>query len=344
MLNLPTFENQGGGGVERLLSGTQAIIPDYSFECYGNVTQWGAFVEGHGGDITYNLDFQVWRRRGGGQGTTGEYDFVGSNSFPSIDPPGGGEILIEVVAVEHQIKVHPGDVIGLYFTTSDGNGVELKQQDNGNGDALVIWFATSLPAALSTRTGVGSTSSYELTSTTAALPVITAVVVPSTPSPSPTPFSSSFGLPTKSVLATTSTVQPPPLMITQTGTSQIIQALQTQAPVQFSAASTPQTSSFLPSPVTTMPPVDSELPVGVIAAIVIVVPIVIVLGILILVFILALALRRSKKQVLMVNSFNNPEYSGKFEIMHWNKNLLSNKFVVFFHCMASRWLMHKSSI
>ena len=49
---------------------------------------------------------------------------------------------------------------------------------------------------------------------------------------------------------------------------------------------------------------------GAIAAIVIVVLIVVMLGV--LVFVLALALRRrSKKQVLMVNSSNNPEYSGK---------------------------------
>ena len=56
----------------------------------------------------------------------------------------------------------------------------------------------------------------------------------------------------------------------------------------------------------------SGLPVGAIVAIVIVVLIVVVLGVLILVSILALALRRrSKKQVLMVNSLDNPEYSGK---------------------------------
>ena len=49
---------------------------------------------------------------------------------------------------------------------------------------------------------------------------------------------------------------------------------------------------------------------GAIAAIVIVVLIVVMLGV--LVFVLALALRRrSKKQVLMVNSLDNPEYSGK---------------------------------
>ena len=276
--NLPIFEDQGGRNVERLQSGTQAIIPDYSFDCYGNVTQWGAFVQQAQNNVRYTLDFQVWRRRGGGQGTTGEYDFVGSNSFPSISAPPGGEIM-ETVSMEDQIKVRPGDVIGLYFTTSDANGVELKQQDNSNGDAPVVWFATSLRAALSTRTGVGSTSGYELTSTTTAAPVITAMVIPST----------------------SQTVQPPPLMITQTGTSQ---TTQTMAPVQLSAPSTPQPSSFLlPSPATTSPPVvGSVLPVGAIVAIVIVVLIVIVLGVLILVFILALALRRRSKRA--------PEQSG----------------------------------
>ena len=307
--NLPIFADQGGRNVERLQSGTHAIIPDYSFDCYGNVTQWGAFVEGHGGDIRYTLDFQVWRRNGGGLGPTGNYDFVGNNRFPSIDPPGGpqrGQI-DKSVPVEDQIRVRPGDVIGLYITTSGNNGVELEQQDTSNGDVVVIWFATSLPAALeSTRIRVGSISGYELTSTTTAAPVITAVVVPSTPSPSPTPSPSSPGFPTKSVLSTTSTVQPPPVIITQTSTS------------QTTAPSTPQASSFL---VTTSPPVGSGLELGVIVAIVIVVLIVVVLGVLILVFILALALRRSKKQVLMVNSFNNPEYSGKLEIMHWNEHL-----------------------
>ena len=69
MRNLPRFANQGGGS-ERFESGTQTIIPDYSFDCYGNVTQWGAFVDRAG--VRYSLDFQVWRRSGGGQGTTGE--------------------------------------------------------------------------------------------------------------------------------------------------------------------------------------------------------------------------------------------------------------------------------
>ena len=114
--NLPIFEDQGDRNVERLQSGTQAIIPDYSFDCYGNVTQWGAFVQQAQDSVRYTLDFQVWRRRGGGQGTTGDYDFVGNNHFSSIDPPRGGRI-DRYVPVEDQIKVRPGDVIGLYITT-----------------------------------------------------------------------------------------------------------------------------------------------------------------------------------------------------------------------------------
>ena len=305
MQNLPIFADQAReGDVDRLESGTQTIIPDYSFDCNGTVTQWGAFVERARDSIRYTLDFQVWRRSGGGQGTTGEYDFVGSNRFQSVStaPQSQGQILRDV-PVEQQIKVRPGDVIGLYVTTSRDNGVELKQQNTSNGDILIIWFATSLTAALSTRIRVGSTSGYELMSTTTAVPVITAVVIPSTPSLSPTPSPSltpppsSTGLPTlNTVLATTSTLQLPRVMIT------------------------PHPSLFLPPPVTTSPPVGSGLELVAIVAILIVVLIVVVLGV--LVFVLALALRRrSKKQVLMVNSLNNPEYLGNLEIMHCRMNI-----------------------
>ena len=300
--NLPGFENQGGGS-ERLESGpmgTQAIIPDYSFDCYGNVTQWGAYVERPGRNEEYTLDFQVWRRSGGGQGTTGDYDFVGSNLFSSISPAGGSEGQIQRdVPVEQQIQVRPGDVIGFYLRDerSDDNGVELHT----NNPDVTVWFITTT-AAVSTRIEVGSSASPGLHSSTVAAPVITATVAPSpspTSPPSPTPPPSSpDSIPNNVLAVVTSSVQSPPLMVTN------------------SAPSTPQPSSLLPSPDTTTNPVGSGLPVGVIVAIVIVVLIVMVVGVLILVFILALVRRRSKKQVLMVKSFNNPEYSGKFKIMH----------------------------
>ena len=298
MQNLPGFADQGGINGERLRSdsqGTQAIIPDYSFDCYGNVTQWGAYVERSFN--RYTLDFQVWRRSGGGQGTTGNYDFVGNNRFSSISPAqrSGGQILRDV-PVEQQIQVRPGDVIGLYLRGEDSNddGVELHT----NSPDVTVWF-TPTTAAVPTRIKVGNTNSIGLHSSTTAAPVITAMVLPSTTSPSPTPSPTS----------------------------------QTLALVQFSAPSIPQSSSFLPSPDTTSPPVGSGLPVGAIVAIVIVV---IVLGVLILVFILALALRRRSKK--MVDSLDNFEYSGKLEIMHWNECLRVCLSEVFNHLATSLFM------
>ena len=140
------------------------------------------------------------------------------------------------------------------------------------------------------------------------LPLLHAVSTPPpSQTPSPSPSTSSSRLPVETVPAT---VQPPLVMITQTGTSQTTQTPLTQAPVQLSAPSTPQSTPSLPLPITTIPlVVGSRLELGTIMAIVIVVLIVVVL---ILVFILTLALRRmAKKRVQMVNSQDNPEYSGK---------------------------------
>ena len=128
--NLPRFVNQGSYNVERLERGTQVIIPEYSFDCYGNVTHWGAYVKNRNG--IYSLDFQVWRRSVGGQGTTGCYNLVGNNHFSSIRPAqkSRGQIL-EPIPVEQQIEVCPGDVIGFYVqnTTRANGGVQLQQQD-----------------------------------------------------------------------------------------------------------------------------------------------------------------------------------------------------------------------
>ena len=114
----------------------------------------------------------------------------------------------------------------------------------------------------------------------------------------------SYYQPMYSTLATTSTVQlmDMVILITQTGTSQTTEILQTLT--QFSTLPQPSSPSLLPE--------DSRLELGVTVAIVIVVLIVIVVGVLMLVFILTLALRRmSKKRVQIVKSLDDPEYSGK---------------------------------
>ena len=129
MQNLPGFANQGGEGGQRLRAGTQTIIPDYSFDCYGNVTQWGAFLEPLGRFLVHSLVFQVWRRTGGGQGTTGCYDLVGDNRFQSVSPApqSQGQILASV-PVEQQIEVRPGDVIGFYYGSARDEG---ESEDSG---------------------------------------------------------------------------------------------------------------------------------------------------------------------------------------------------------------------
>ena len=322
MQNLPGFANQGGEGVRRFSSGTQALIPDYYFDCYGNVTQWGAFVVPPGRNGLHTLVFQVWRRTGGGQGTTGCYDLIGDNHFQSVSPaPQSQGQILKDVPVDQQIKVHPGDVIGFYYASaseedSEDHGVELQRTSNPPGGRPVVvtaWYGpvpTSNAVAGPCMIRIGRDSGYDLRSSTSNAPIITASVAVSTPSPSPS--TSSVMLPAENILAT---VQPPPLMITQTGTSQTTQTLQTQAPVQFSALSTPQSTPFVP-PITTIPPVGSGLEPGAIVAIVIIVLIVVVLSVLILVFILILALRKRSKK--MADSMDNPEYSltGNLENLH----------------------------
>ena len=182
MQNLPTFADQGGGDdVQRILPGTQVIIPDYSFTCYGNITQWGAWVE-RGRNEEYTLDFQVWRRSGGGQGTTGCYDLVDSNLFQMLEPD-GGEIMVPV-AVENQIQVRPGDVVGFSVVETDReeNGVVLQDTDDdppGGRVAVTAWhgplpMSASVPG--SCRIRVGDVIGYELRSSTSAAPIITVVV------------------------------------------------------------------------------------------------------------------------------------------------------------------------
>jgi len=178
--NLPTFDDQGGGGVERIQPGTQVIIPDYSFTCYGNITQWGAWVERPGGNERYTLNFQVWRRSGGGQGTTGCYDLVDNNLFQMLEPE-DGEIVV-LVAKEDQIQVRPGDVVGFSVVSSNrqDNGVELQRTNDPPGGrvAVTAWHGPlplSAGAAASCRIRVGDEDDYELGSSTSAAPIITVV-------------------------------------------------------------------------------------------------------------------------------------------------------------------------
>ena len=80
--NLPDFEDYDSKGENRLPESIQAIIPQYSFDCSGTVTGWGAFVQGGANDAE-RIDFQVWRCV-----ANEEYELVGFNLFPEATEGG----------------------------------------------------------------------------------------------------------------------------------------------------------------------------------------------------------------------------------------------------------------
>ena len=79
--NLPAFGDRQGDPdslgrppADRL----QAIVPAYTFNCTGRVTEWRACVEPGGGRERYYIEFQVWRPTGVLQC----YRLVGLNAPP----------------------------------------------------------------------------------------------------------------------------------------------------------------------------------------------------------------------------------------------------------------------
>ena len=64
--------NQGSFGEERLVNGIHAIIPEYAMV----MSPSGEPVVKNRNAV-YTLVFQVWRRSGGGQGTTAWVLYVG---------------------------------------------------------------------------------------------------------------------------------------------------------------------------------------------------------------------------------------------------------------------------
>ena len=148
------------------------------------------------------------------------------------------------------------------------------------------------------------------------LPHVSAVIPPTSavdmPSPTPPPNEVTSLAPPGSVQPTV--IVQPTLIVQPTG-------IVPSQPPQTPRTQTPMPSSEAPLPPVATPPGDDDLGTGVIIALVIVVLIVLVLGVLMVVCILTLALRRmSNKQVRMVDSMDNPEYSGK-EVMCWDEHL-----------------------
>ena len=133
----------------------QAIVPAYTFQCSGRVTEWRACVQpGGSSSQQYYIQFQVWRSTG----IDGCYDLVGYNtplddedSEEFLSPPGDSDdplhrCVVLPVRESQQMEFQPGDVIGYYVDYfRDG-----QESNNGGiqwieGDDAVVYYRDDLP-------------------------------------------------------------------------------------------------------------------------------------------------------------------------------------------------------
>ena len=142
----------------------QAIVPAYTFQCSGRVTEWRACVHTSGNTVSqYYIQFQVWRSTG----IEGCYDLVGYNTPLDADMSelsdsviiidGEGYLLpgrdnapdrcvVLSVRESQQIEFQPGDVIG-YYVDYFRRG---EDRNNGGiqwieGDEVVVHYKDDLP-------------------------------------------------------------------------------------------------------------------------------------------------------------------------------------------------------
>ena len=129
----------------------QAIVPAYTFQCSGRVTEWKACINPGGRSIDqYYIRFQVWRPTD----ISGCYSLVNFNSPVDEDgedgvlyPPGTNDndslhrCVVLSVPEDQQIEVQSGDVVGYYVDRfrdgedQDGRG-GIQWIEGGNGVAV----------------------------------------------------------------------------------------------------------------------------------------------------------------------------------------------------------------
>ena len=136
--NLPDFEDQSSRRKPDR-DEFQAIVPNYTFQCSGRVTEWGACVQpgGTANREQYYIQFQVWAPTE----TSDCYRLVGSNtpmdavvSEEYLVPPDNNmrRCVVLTVRNEEQIRVEPGYVVGYY--------VDYFRNDVDRDDGGVQWI------------------------------------------------------------------------------------------------------------------------------------------------------------------------------------------------------------
>ena len=161
---LPVFGDTDDDGENPDRDRFQAIVPAYTFQCSGRVTEWKACLSpGGNSNEQYYIQFQVWRSTG----IEGCYDLVDYNTPLDVDGSKVSESVIIIdgegflvlgrdnapshcvvlpVTESQQIEFQPGDVIGYYVDHFRGG------QDRSNGGIqwiddgkVVVHYRDNLP-------------------------------------------------------------------------------------------------------------------------------------------------------------------------------------------------------
>ena len=177
--NLPVFEDLhgGGSGIRPDCDRFQAIVPAYTLQCSGRVTEWRACIDPGGRpDEQYYIQFQVWRPTGT---TDGCYTLVGYNiplddamtEEESEDERSASSEAASIIDTEgflspsgdssdplrrcvkllvrdnEQIEVQQGDVVGYYVDhfrdgeDASNGGIRWMQDSND----VIVYYRSELP-------------------------------------------------------------------------------------------------------------------------------------------------------------------------------------------------------
>ena len=183
--NLPDFEDQSPRSRPDL-DEFQAIVPDYTFQCSGRVTEWGACVQPGGNREQYYIQFQVWAPTE----TSNCYRLVGFNTpMDAVEPEEylapQDHCVVLTVRDEEQIQVEPGYVVGYYveFYRNEDGGIQwikgggnimIYYSDEVSRDERKSYYAINGrdPNSCSFEMLSSQTDSYSLTVATSATPII----------------------------------------------------------------------------------------------------------------------------------------------------------------------------
>ena len=242
----------------------QAIVPAYTFQCSGRVTEWRACAQPGGMNREqYYIQFQVWRLTS--TFSDGEcYELVGSNTPQDgenmeefLSPPGGGgsnplnRCVVLPVREDRQIEFQSGDVVGYYVDHEDDDSddgiqwiedhdnVVVHYRDDLSRNDIQSYYAIGGPNPTECGFPVsGDSVLYTLAGSMSAAPIIDVSI--------------STALSTLS--STQPILSPPPSTPLPPGPAAVVSTA--------TALTSSLTSSLSPSPSTSQPPLVLPAPTG----------------------------------------------------------------------------------